>query len=106
MLAFVSQEQSEITGFLVAQALQDQGEILNLAVVPGKRRRGYGTTLLLAAMREFQAREVREVHLEVRESNSAAITFYEAHGFVKSGLRRGYYREPDENAVTMVRKMP
>jgi [ribosomal protein S18]-alanine N-acetyltransferase len=101
MLAFVSEEQREITGFLVAQAVHEEGEILNLAVAPGRRRRGCARALLQAALREFQAREVREVHLEVRESNAAAIAFYEAHSFVKSGLRKGYYRAPDEDAVIM-----
>jgi [ribosomal protein S18]-alanine N-acetyltransferase len=106
MLAFVTEEPSGITGFLVAQAFEKQAEILNLAVAPQKRRQGYATALLLAALREFQAHDVREVHLEVRESNTAAIAFYNTHGFVKSGLRRGYYRAPDENAVTMLRKIP
>jgi ribosomal-protein-alanine acetyltransferase len=106
VLALVSEERSEITGCLVAQSSQDQGEILNLAVALQKRRCGCGTALLVAAMREFQARKVREVFLEVRESNSAAIAFYEAHGFVKCGLRKGYYRAPDENALAMTRQIP
>jgi ribosomal-protein-alanine acetyltransferase len=104
-LALVLETNGWITGFLVGRRVRDQAEILNLAVGRKHRRKGEGTALLAAACVEFTLRSVRSVYLEVRESNTGAIAFYEKHGFAKTGLRRGYYREPDEGAVTMEKKL-
>ncbi len=50
---------------------------------------------------EFRLERRKSAYLEVRESNTGAIAFYEKQGFAKTGRRKGYYREPDEAAVTM-----
>ena len=42
-------------------------------------------------------------HLEVRESNLSARRLYERLGFYTDGLRKGYYTDPDEDAVLMSR---
>jgi [ribosomal protein S18]-alanine N-acetyltransferase len=100
-VALVSESGGEITGFLLGRQMGDEAEILNLAVVVERRRRGEGGALLEKALGEFRARGVRRVFLEVRESNQTAIGFYEKRGFSKTGLRRAYYREPEEAAVIM-----
>jgi ribosomal protein S18 acetylase RimI-like enzyme len=41
--------------------------------------------------------------LEVRTSNSPAITLYEQYGFQPAGMRPGYYRDTGEDAVIMWR---
>jgi [ribosomal protein S18]-alanine N-acetyltransferase len=104
-LALVLGTNGEISGFLVGRRVGDQAEVLNLAVGRKHRRRGEGTALLAAALREFLSGGGKSVYLEVRESNTSAISFYEKHGFAKTGLRRGYYRKPDEGAVTMEKKL-
>jgi [ribosomal protein S18]-alanine N-acetyltransferase len=96
--------EGEVVGFLVVRAVgPDQGEILNLAVAPAKRRSGYATALLRACMHELGGRKIREVFLEVRESNTAAMAFYTQQGFVRTGYRPGYYQHPTEAAVLLVR---
>ena len=45
----------------------------------------------------------RPVLLEVRTDNAAAITLYQAHGFVRLGLRKRYYQPSDADAYTMGR---
>jgi ribosomal-protein-alanine N-acetyltransferase len=104
-LALVSETDGAISGFLVVRVVGDQAEVLNLAVAANYRRKGEGTALLAAAQEEFGLRGVRSVYLEVRESNIGAIGFYEELGFTKTGRRKGYYRAPDEAAVTMERKL-
>jgi ribosomal-protein-alanine acetyltransferase len=104
-LALVLETNGRVSGFLVGRRVREQSEILNLAVGRKHRRKGEGTALLAAAFLEFALRSVGSVYLEVRESNTGAIAFYEKHGFAKTGLRRGYYREPDEGAVTMEKKL-
>ncbi len=104
-LLLVSETAGAITGFFVGRRVEDQAEVLNLAVDAKHRRRGEGTGLLAAAHFEFAEQGAKSVYLEVRESNTGAIAFYQKHGFAKTGLRKGYYRNPDEAAVTMEKKL-
>ena len=104
-LALVSDRGNEISGFLIGRRAADQAEVLNLAVRATHRRRGEGGALLAAALAEFGRRAAKNVYLEVRESNTGAIAFYEKHGFARTGCRNGYYRNPDEAAITMGKKL-
>ena len=104
-LVLVLEADGQIQGFLLGRLAADQAELLNLAVVASQRRHGSGTALLAKAIQEWRPRGAKTVYLEVRESNTGAIAFYEKHGFAKMGLRKGYYRDPDEAAVTMVKKL-
>jgi [ribosomal protein S18]-alanine N-acetyltransferase len=104
--AWVIEQNNTIIGFLIARMLPpDEAEILNLAVAPQSRRSGAATKLLQAALSELTDKQIRRIHLEVRESNSRAISFYEKHNFKRSGLRPNYYRSPDEAAVLLVREL-
>jgi ribosomal-protein-alanine acetyltransferase len=105
VLALVSEHESRVSGFIIGRQVAEEAEILNLAVVLSKRRKGEGVALLKAAMDEFHSRHVSRVFLEVRESNEGGIAFYERHGFLKTGRRASYYRSPDEAAVVMEKKL-
>jgi ribosomal-protein-alanine N-acetyltransferase len=104
-VALVREREDKVTGFLVGRQVADQAEILNLAVSPARRRKGEGAALLKAALDEFRTRQVSYVFLEVRESNQAGIAFYAKHGFSKRDIRPNYYRDPDEAAVVMGKKI-
>jgi ribosomal-protein-alanine N-acetyltransferase len=98
---FVAQDSVGIVGFVIARISGEEGEILDLAVLPGKRRRGIGSKLLAAVWKSVQEEGVRELFLEVRESNAAAIGLYQSHGFRAVGLRPRYYRNPPEDALVL-----
>jgi len=104
-LGLVSETNGEISGFLVGRMVGDQAEVLNMAVRARDRRTGGGGALLEAALKDFGLRGAKCVYLEVRESNTGAMAFYEKHGFARTGRRKGYYRNPDEAAVTMETKL-
>ncbi len=104
VLALVSEHESNVCAFIIARQMEGEAEILNLAVILEKRRKGEGSALLKAAMNELQSRHVSRVFLEVRESNEGAIAFYEKHGFSKMGRRAGYYRNPEEAAIVLEKK--
>jgi ribosomal-protein-alanine N-acetyltransferase len=104
-VALVSASEGKVTGFLIGRKVADQAEILNLAVSLTRRRKGEGADLLRAALDEFRARQVSCVFLEVRESNEAGIAFYTKHGFTQRDMRLNYYRNPDEAAVVMEKKL-
>jgi ribosomal-protein-alanine N-acetyltransferase len=92
-----------LLGYVVALVIGPEAEIADLAVAPKARRRGIGRALLERALAELAAVGVRTLYLEVRESNQAARTLYDAHGFASVGRRRGYYREPLEDALVLRR---
>ena len=92
-------------GYVVALVVGPEAEIADLAVAPDSRRRGIGRALLERVSSELTARGVRTLFLEVRESNRAARTLYESSGFRSVGRRRGYYRQPVEDALLLKREI-
>ena len=94
----VAEERNRILGFLVWRKVAgDEGEVLNLAVVPEFRRRGVARELLTEAFRTFKG----DIFLEVRESNEVAQKSYESLGFKEVSRRVGYYDLPSETAIVM-----
>lgn len=88
-------------GFLVARIAAGEMEILNLAVDPVHRRQVIGSLLLQATFTNAKRESVTKIHLEVRASNQAARSFYEANGFRQVGLRPNYYRDPIDAALLL-----
>jgi ribosomal-protein-alanine N-acetyltransferase len=99
--AFVAENQAGIVGYIMTRISGEEGEILNLAVLPRDRRRGIARRLLAAGVDALVAEGVREAYLEVRESNEPAITLYRSAGFRPVGLRPDYYRNPPEDALVL-----
>jgi ribosomal-protein-alanine N-acetyltransferase len=60
-----------------------------------------GERLLVRALDASREREARRVTLEVRKSNSVAISLYKKYGFREAAVRRGYYSDNGEDALIM-----
>jgi ribosomal-protein-alanine N-acetyltransferase len=56
-------------------------------------------------MRWAKMRGASKVLLEVRVSNHAARALYESLGFHEIAIRKGYYRDPDEDGLVMAREL-
>ena len=97
---------SRVIGYVIAQPVADEGEILNVAVDGAFRGRGVARSLIRHTLAHLARIGVESVFLEVRESNRAARTLYERLGFSEVGRRRGYYRKPREDAVLLRTVMP
>ena len=72
---------------------------MNLAVARDCRRRGLGRFLLRSLLDHVAPSDVKTAFLEVREGNQEARGLYESFGFQETQRRRGFYREPVEDAV-------
>ena len=94
----IAEKEAPVRGFLVARELNREWEIENIVISAGVRRRGLGARLLLAFLDGARNESANAVFLEVRKSNLGARKLYENSGFVHSGSRRLYYREPQEDA--------
>jgi ribosomal-protein-alanine N-acetyltransferase len=76
--------------------------ILKVATLPPYRRQGLAGRLMALAERHAVEMGGDSVTLEVRTSNTGAITMYHAFGYHRSGIRRQYYSD-GENAVIMTK---
>ena len=104
-VCLVAERGEGVAGYLVATALPPVAELQNLGTAPEQQRAGVARALVDALIDTCRARGVRELALEVRVSNGAAQALYRSHGFQLVGLRRGYYRRPEEDALLMARKV-
>jgi ribosomal-protein-alanine N-acetyltransferase len=95
-------------GFILYRSAADEAEILSVAVMPSFRRRGVGKALIEDALRHLYREGARTIHLEVEDSNAAAIGLYRGVEFRESGRRAGYYaqgRETAAGALVMLRQL-
>jgi ribosomal-protein-alanine N-acetyltransferase len=94
-------EDGIVCGYVIALAVQDEAEVLNLAVRHGDRGKGIGAGLLDASIRQVRQRGAANIYLEVRESNDAARGLYASRGFEEISRRVKYYRSPVEDALIL-----
>jgi ribosomal-protein-alanine N-acetyltransferase len=91
---------ARIVGFICPTLVIDEGHILDVAVDPAFRGRGIGRLLVEKVLDECRLQGAEFVSLEVRTSNSTAISLYRQLGFIVTGRRKGYY-ENGEDALLM-----
>ena len=99
--ARVAELNGELAGYSMAWLGAGTGHLGNLAVVPGRRRRGVARRLVEDLLDRALETGAATLSLEVRVSNFAAQGLYRAHGFRLAGLRRRYYRDSGEDALIM-----
>ena len=101
----VAERNGGVAGYLVATLQPPYAELQNLATAHEQQRSGVARALMAEFLDTCRARGVRELGLEVRVSNSAAQALYRGLGFRLMGLRRGYYKAPEEDALLMGRRL-
>ena len=94
----VAMDGETVAGYVGAQTVMDEADMLNLAVLPKYRERGIGKRLCRALMGTLPA---HSLSLEVRVSNETAIGLYKKLGFAQVGLRKNYYQKPKEDALIL-----
>lgn len=100
-LWLVAMEGDSLAGYVGSQTVMDETDMMNLAVAPQFRRQGVGEALVSALVASLKERGSRCLTLEVRDSNGPARALYAKLGFVEIGRRRGYYRDPREDALIL-----
>ena len=102
---FVAEAESLLLGFAVGAVTGDSAELESVAVRGDARRRGVGRALCDAVAEWCRLQGATALELEVRAASAGAIALYGGMGFVPAGRRRGYYREPVDDAVLMRLKL-
>jgi ribosomal-protein-alanine N-acetyltransferase len=90
-----------IIGFSGIWLMADEAHITNIAVAQEYRGRGMGELLLIGTIDLARGLKASTMTLEARASNIAAQGLYGKYGFVRTGVRRGYYLDNKEDAVIM-----
>ncbi len=91
----------EIQAYICYWVVFEELHLMNLAVSPPCRRKGVARALVHHALEDGQRRGARRAILEVRASNTAALSMYRGLGFHQVAVRAGYYVHPVEDAILM-----
>ncbi len=94
---------NEAVGFLSYDLIYDRIEIEYIFVNPKNRRINIASFLMDYVFTEAIKNNCFNITLEVRESNTGAIKFYNTNGFKEVAKRNNYYN--NENAILMIREM-
>jgi ribosomal-protein-alanine N-acetyltransferase len=98
----LAREDGKILGYCGFWRVSGEAQVTNIAVLPEYRQRGIARALAEEMLKICQDDE--QIVLEVRNSNSSAISLYEKLGFEKAGIRKHFYHNPDEDGITMLRR--
>ena len=101
---FVAETDNKLIGYIGIKAVIDEGYITNIAVFPQYRRKGVASALLNKVFAFAKEKRLSFASLEVRPSNTAAVSLYEKTGFKKEGRRKDFYRLPREDALIMTKR--
>lgn len=96
---FIAYEDGKAAGFVNVWLTPPLAIINNIGVLPEFRRRGIASVLMEAAIGACDG--CSSLSLEVRVSNTPAISLYEKHGFSNVGCRKRFYSNPREDAYIM-----
>ena len=94
-------EEGQVAGYIGSQTVMDETDMMNVAVHPDFRRKGIAEALVNALVDYLKTIGSHCLTLEVRASNTPAITLYEKLGFSEIGRRKNYYRNPREDALIL-----
>jgi [ribosomal protein S18]-alanine N-acetyltransferase len=91
----------EVVGYIIYWQIRDDVQVNNIAVHPECRGLGLGEAMMRYAIAKSREAGATFVTLEVRQSNTPALTLYQKLGFEVMGVRKNYYTKPDEDAYVM-----
>ena len=99
--------ENKILGHAVLSLAAQEAHLLNLCIHPDHQNQGLGKHVLDHVLSIAKKKGALSIFLEVRVSNSAAVSLYENAGFNEIGRRTGYYPGPvnREDAIVFGREL-
>ncbi len=101
----VLEEKQRIMGYLGLWLLPPELHITNITVAPVSRSQGQGTRMMEYVMSLAYELRFKQVTLEVRHNNEAALALYNKFGFEVRGMRKNYYAAEKAHALIMSRRV-
>jgi [ribosomal protein S18]-alanine N-acetyltransferase len=81
----------ETVAFIIAKVMNHECEILNLGVEISMRKKKLASKLLNNLIDFSKVLNIKQIFLEVRVSNTAAVNLYDKFKFNEIGYRPNYY---------------
>ncbi|MBR5116374.1 MAG: tRNA (adenosine(37)-N6)-threonylcarbamoyltransferase complex dimerization subunit type 1 TsaB [Lachnospiraceae bacterium] len=100
----VAETDGHVIGHAGVRCVCGTGEVTNVCVDKDRRRQGVGGMLIRELILRGAGIGIDAYTLEVRASNAAALKLYEKSGFVREGVRPGFYEDPADDAVILWRR--
>lgn len=97
---FIAKYNNEIVGYISFSCVLEI-EIEAIVVKKEFQRLGIGTSLLKFIFDFAKQNNVKNIFLEVRNSNTPAINLYNKLGFYKINIRKNYYTDTNEDALIL-----
>ena len=94
----IYKEENQIVGYLYYSDIYDRAEINQFEIEISHRNCGKGKKMLKKMIEIVD----KDITLEVKQDNIAAINLYKQQGFVEKAIRKGYYQGID--GILMERK--
>ena len=105
-MCFTATVDGKVVAYVIGRLIAPEGEIYRVAVRDEYRQRGIAYRLLDYAVKTSRGKGLESLFIEVRSENLPAIKLYRAYGFEEVGRRRGYYRNPTDDAIVMLKANP
>lgn len=94
-----------IIGYAGMWVTFDSAQITNIAILSEFQHQGWGQKLMNMILRKATENDCEFITLEVRVSNTNAISFYQKNGFINVNTKQGYYKNNNEDAYYMVKPL-
>lgn len=111
----VAEFDGEVVGYIMCRiemglsnfgfgGLTRKGHVVSVAVLTQYRRKGIGDALMNEAMNGMRKYNAKQCFLEVRITNTEAVSLYKKLGFENTRTIHGYYAD-GEDAYLMTKKL-
>lgn len=100
-LSLVTYKDDEFLGFADVTSVCGEASLNNIAVKEEYRQKGVATSLINTLIDKLKENGIVSLTLEVRPSNTPAISLYKKIGFKVCGRRRDFYKKPTEDALIL-----
>jgi ribosomal-protein-alanine N-acetyltransferase len=101
----VAEVKRDLVGYTIMSMGAGEAHVLNVCVRIDYRDQGLGRYLMQMLFAHARGANCRDIFLEVRPSNPAAIHLYERLGFQHIGVRKGYYQATNGREDAWVYKL-
>jgi ribosomal-protein-alanine N-acetyltransferase len=104
---WVGEKLGQVVAYGILTVGAGESHVLNVCISPTMQGRGYGRLMMEKLMEVAKDHRAEMILLEVRPSNTRAVSLYQDLGFNEIGTRKGYYpaNKGREDATVMARML-
>lgn len=101
----VAKINEKVIGYLEFSYILEDADIISTAIQEEYRGNNIFANMLSFGENILKEKNVLNIFLEVRESNSSAIKAYTKNNFIEISNRKNYYKNPIEGAIIMKKRL-